>query len=261
MPSCPDEPAHRLPYPATEVAIKLTLEAFQGFSQGADIDAELKGGWCAGITAAIGHAITSDPEGGYTTSEDWLVAAYNSARARLVRLAAEHQHSRELATVENLQRYLAQAKDREDVCDQIHTPAFDRRQCRVALSVADWVPVISGPVNYMLALGDYVFKTKWSLWRTNHVGLLVRGGSKLLLFDPNYGLGRFNIDDDQPLTLADVTKAIATLAWKHSYSAYLGSCTVAIAVLDEDPFAMRPSLNMMSRLDALTEAAKRWTQK
>lgn len=214
--------------------MQLTLEAFHAFSQGENIKADIKGGWCAGMTAQIGLAIPHGVEGGYTTSEAWLEAAFASAKRRLERLAAELHGSQALGQTQTLQQLLARAQSLPDVCSRIGEPAFDRRQCRLAMSVADWWPAVSGPVNFMLSLGDYVFKTKWSKWQANHVGLLARGGKKLLLFDPNYGLGQFQIGDDLPLTLADLTKAIATLAWKQSYSAYLGSCTVAIAVFDED---------------------------
>ncbi|NHZ67007.1 hypothetical protein [Massilia genomosp. 1] len=237
--------------------MQLALEEFHAFSQGNDIKAELKNGWCAGITAAIGGVIPNMQEGGYAQPEDWLVAAYGCARKALLSLAAQGKDSRQLADVEGLQHFLAQAKDSTDICDQIHTAAFNARVCRVAMSVADWVPAsVSGPVTYMLALGDAVFKTKWSIWRANHVGLLVRGGTKLLLFDPNYGLGRFRICDERPLTLAEVTKAIATLAWKKGYSASFGNCTVAIAVLDEDPFALRFSHAQMAQVDALSDAGR-----
>jgi hypothetical protein len=236
--------------------MQLTLEAFHAFSQGDDIRADIKGGWCAGMTAQIGLAIPHKLEGGYTTNEAWLDAAFDSAKTRLERLAAELGDSQALGQTHTLQNLLAKANDLPDVCGQIHQPAFNGRQCRVAMSVADWWPAVSGPVNYMLALGDYVFSTKWSKWRANHVGLLARGGNKLLLFDPNYGLGRFRIGDTLPLTLADITKAIATLAWKQSYSAYLGSCTVAIAVFDEDGAGLGVSVAQEEKLQELMDGVR-----
>lgn len=232
--------------------MKLTLEKFHKFSQGENIKADIKGGWCAGVTGLVSEGIGSySLEDGYDSAEQWLTQnAFERAKGILDRINDRTQ------ITQTLQSYLGRVSNERDVTHEIHLDKFDGRTCKVLMSVAGWIPVLSTPINFTLAVGDYIFKTKYSKWHTNHVGVIVRGGTRLMLLEPNYGLGLFKINDTAALTLANITTAIATLAWQHSYSSYYGSCSMAIATLDESGLRGRVELDLLERAQALSEAAK-----
>jgi hypothetical protein len=150
---------------------------------------------------------------------------------------------------QDLQKMLGSVDMRtvENVCGKIHQADFNGRECKVLLSTTGWVPL----VGYI----SYVWQSEWVV---NHVGYLVRAGTHMLLFDPNYGLGLFQITDDQPLTLKNLTDAVRGLAWAHSVSAYYLSTTAAIAVIDEDSLRLRVSHSLEEKVRSLSEMAQRF---
>jgi hypothetical protein len=221
--------------------MKLTLTAFTAFSQGGDIKADIKGGWCAGLTGLVSEEV-GQWDSGLGSAGDWVAnVAYKTVTDTLSKI------NRLTDIAESLQGYLRSVQDKIDVSAQIHKSAFNGRGCKVLLCAGRWFPLF-GYVSYY-----------WqSKWQTNHVGYIVRGDDKLLLFDPNYGTGVFSITDSAPLTLADVNGAINTLAWKSGFEPYLMSSTVAKAVIDEGGFRTRFSVETMDNLSQLVEFAKKY---
>ena len=234
--------------------MKLTLlnDMFYAFSQADDIKADIKNGWCAGVTAKVSFCVSDfSPESGYGSAEEWLTK-YAFARAK----QSLQEINKDTNIVGSLQNMLSRIVDKRDVTSDIHFPKFDGRTCKVVLSVAAWLPIISPGINYALMLGDMGFGTQYSKWRANHVGLIVRGGRKLMLFDPNYGLGVFAIGDNAPLTLGDITAAVGILAWNHSYTAYYGSKCMAIGTMDESGLNERVDFDLIERADELVRASR-----
>ena len=88
----------------------------------------------------------------------------------------------------SLQDLLERLEKKLDISGQINTKSFNGRCCLVTLSGCSWMPLFG-----------FVSGARQSKWLTNYVGLLVRGGTTLLLFDPNYGVGLFRIGDNAPL--------------------------------------------------------------
>ncbi|MBV8627791.1 MAG: hypothetical protein JO371_07975 [Paraburkholderia sp.] len=234
--------------------MRLTLlnDMFYAFSQADDIKADIKNGWCAGVTAKVSFWVGSfSAELGYGSTEEWLTKyAYVKAKQSLQEI------NKDTHVVGSLQTMLSRITDKRDVTSEIHLPKFDGRTCKVALSVAAWLPIISPGINYALMLGDMGFGTHYSKWNANHIGLIVRGGRRLMLFDPNYGLGVFAIGDDAPLTLGDITAAVGMLAWNHSLTAYYGSKCMAIGTMDESGLNERVELDLIERVDDLVRASK-----
>ncbi|MBX8592986.1 hypothetical protein K5D56_26820, partial [Pseudomonas cichorii] len=146
--------------------MKLTLEKFHKFSQGENIKADLKGGWCAGVTGLVSNEIGSfNLEDGYANAEKWLIqSAFERAKGMVDRINERTQ------ITERLQSYLGRVSNSRDVTQEIHLDKFNGRTCKVLMSVSDWIPVLSTPINFTLAVGDAIFKTKYSKWQTNHVG-------------------------------------------------------------------------------------------
>lgn len=223
--------------------MKLVLEQFVAFSQGTSIKADIKGGWCAGVTALVSNAVGGySPEVGYGDSEQWLLKhAFEQAKLTLAGINSS------LKITESLQSMLGKIKDKHDVCGSLHLPKFDGRGCKVLLSLANWVPLFG-----------YVSYAWQSKWLTNHIGYILRGGTKLMIFEPNYGIGIFAIQDDKALTLNEITKAIGTLAWSNSAAYYCLSYTVATTVIDEDALGMRVSHDLLDRARSLVEESKQF---
>jgi hypothetical protein len=152
-------------------------------------------------------------------------------------------------TTERLQNLMGRldSRDVKNVCGEIHDDSFNGRGCKVLLSTHFWVPVVGW--------ASYVWESKWVI---NHVGYLVRAGTDMLIFDPNYGLGWFAIRDTQPLTLQDLTTAVMGLAWAAGFWTYYLSTTAAIAVIDEDALGLRPSNSLLEQSRQLSEAAEKF---
>lgn len=222
--------------------MKLRITQFAPFDQGKDIDADIKGEWCAGVTAMVGVAV-----GSYDVEEQpdfghWVEhVAFVRAKAALLKINSS------LNTAETLQAVLGRYEKTRDVCGELHTSKFEVRGCKVLLSLSRWFPVL-GYASYL----------KNAKWLTNHIGYIIRGADKLVLFDPNYGIGLFIIEDALPLNLNELTKAIGILAWKSGLSSYLLSYTAAISVVDEDPLQLRLSNDSEEKARALGEFRSRF---
>lgn len=223
--------------------MKLVRRQFKAFSQGSDINADINQGWCAGVTALVSEEAGSySIEQGLTTGQ-WAQNAYERISAALDNINSQAS----LSATGALQRHLGKVKDEKDVCGKIHEADFNGRGCKILLSATGWLPL----VGYI----SYVWNSKWVV---NHIGYLVRAGNSMLIFDPNYGLGLFEITDKQPLTLKDLTNAVMNLAWASSVEYYYTSYTTALAVIDEDSMGARFSYDMIHQVDELIEEAKKW---
>jgi hypothetical protein len=218
--------------------MKLRITQFAAFDQGKNIKADIKGGWCAGVTAMVSRAV-----GNYDVEQQpdyahWIEhTAFKKAKAALEGINSK------LEVTETLQAMLGKYEKTKDVCGDLHKPQFEARGCKVLLSLSGWFPLL-GYASYL----------KNSKWLTNHIGYIIKGGDKLVLFDPNYGVGLFTIEDLTPLNLNELSKAIAILAWKSGLSNYLLSYTTAISVVDEDSLQLRLSVDMEQKTKALSEA-------
>ncbi|HEX8411619.1 MAG TPA: hypothetical protein VF883_22400 [Thermoanaerobaculia bacterium] len=225
--------------------MRLVRLQFKAFSQGTDITADIRQGWCAGVTSLVSNAGGSYSVESGQTRTDWIQQAYRQISALLDRI---NNHAVTVAA-KSLQNLLGRVDMRsvENVCVNIHQDRFDGRECKVLLSATSWVPV----VGYV----SYVWQSEWVV---NHAGYLVRAGNHMLIFDPNYGLGLFQITDNQPLTLKKLTDAIMGLAWASGYLTYYMSTTAAVAVVDEDGFGVRISANMEDQVRALSDMGRRF---
>jgi len=224
------------------LAMKLRIIKFAAFDQGKDIKADIKGGWCAGVTAIVSSAVGTYDVEGQPAYGHWIEhTAFEKAKAALLGINSK------LQATESLQAVLGRYQRTPDVCGDLHKPQFEARGCKVLLSLAGWFPVL-GYASYL----------KSSKWLTNHIGYIIRGGDRLVLLDPNYGVGLFAIEDALPLTLSELTKAVGMLAWKSGYSSYLLSYTAAIAVVDEDALQVRLSSATMEKAQALADFSSRF---
>jgi hypothetical protein len=215
--------------------MKLTLSKSQAFSQGKNIEANIKGGWCAGITAVVSRKVGDHSLEIGLSTQDWVEGfAYDKVISTLKNINSISDETHKL------QIFLGKVKDKSDVCSDIHTDDYDGRSCKILLSLCSWLPIVG--------YASYVWNRKWIV---NHIGLVVRGGNSLLIFDPNYGVGLFSISDNQPLSLSDLTKAIGELAWLQSAEAYYLSYTTATAVIDAGPLDLRTSIAMKKRIESL----------
>ncbi|MDP9785156.1 hypothetical protein [Pseudomonas fluorescens] len=222
--------------------MKLRITQFAPFDQVKDIKADIKGGWCAGVTAMVGAAVGAYDVEGQPDFGHWVEhVAFVRAKAALLKINSS------LNTAETLQAVLGRYQTTRDVCGDLHKPEYEARGCKVLLSLSGWFPVL-GYASYL----------KNSKWLTNHIGYIIRGGDKLVLFDPNYGIGLFTIEDALPLNLNELTKAIGILAWKSGLSSYLLSYTAAISVVDEDPLQLRLSNDTEQKARALRELSGRF---
>lgn len=225
--------------------MRLVRLQFKKFSQLSDIKADIQQGWCAGVTALVSHhAGAYSPEDG-VGDRQWALNAFTTISTVLDNI----NNKSVTVTTENLQQYLGTVDMRtvENVCGSIHSAEYNGRGCKVLLSVSAWVPLLG----HAYCLWD-------NKWPVNHVGYLARVGNYMLLFDPNYGLGLFQITDTQPLTLSELTSAVMDLAWAGSAWNYYMSYTSAIAVIDEDALRLRISNTMLRQVRELSEAASRF---
>jgi hypothetical protein len=196
--------------------MRLRLIKSRAFSQSSDIPADIKNGWCAGVTAMVGKAVGDwGIESGLPAGR-WVEENAYWAVEKVLDGIGSH-----LKTTETLQAYLRRLEQSGDVCADIHRDEFNGRGCKVVMSSCEWIP----------ALG-YLSYLRSRTWNSNHIGFLVRGGNRLLLMDPNYGVGVFDVDDTA-LQLNDVTAAIGDLAWANSMAHYFLTSTRATAVIDE----------------------------
>ncbi len=217
--------------------MRLRITQFAAFDQGKDIKADIKGGWCAGVTAMVSKAVGSYDLEGQPDYAHWIEhTAFKKAKETLSSINSK------LEATETLQAVLGRYQKTKDVCGDLHKPQFEARGCKVLLSLSGWFPLL-GYASYL----------KNSKWLTNHIGYIIKGGDKLVLLDPNYGVGLFTIEDSTPLNLNELSKAIAILAWKSGLSNYLLSYTTAISVVDEDSLQLRLSVDTMQKAQALRE--------
>lgn len=221
--------------------MRLVRLQFKSFSQGSDIKADIRQGWCAGVTALVSHTAGSPSVEDGLDDQAWAIQAFKKIGAVLDGI----NNKSVLITTESLQGLLGKVKTKEDVCGKIHQATFNGRECKVLMSTTFWVP--------LLGYVSYAWQSKWVI---NHVGYLIRSGSYMLIFDPNYGLGLFQITDSQPLTLTNLTNAIMGLAWAQSAASYYLSTTAAVAVIDEDSLGLRISDSMEQKARELSEMAK-----
>ncbi len=220
--------------------MKLTIQRFKKFSQSSDIKADIGKGWCAGVTAVI-----SDRIGAYSlelggSKAEWLSDAFHQIEEVLDNInQGAVRNEAQLA-----QGWMGRVADQNDVCGSIHTDEFDGRPCKILLSTGGWIPALG-------YIGHAFIN-----WNVNHIGLLLRAGNHMIIMDPNYGAGLFSIDDNQTLTLDNLTKAIRQLAWKHSYNLYYFSTTYAIRVIDQDAYGLRFSRDTEEKADRLKQMSQ-----
>lgn len=221
-----------------------SIETFT-FSQSDDIDADIKNGWCAGVTALVAQNVGRWSEELGVTSGDWVVGdAFDTLKSTLNGI------NNQKGLTQDLQTLLGTVRNKADVTDKLHKHDFNGRGCKVLLSVGQAPPLI-GKACAML----------WDdKWKINHIGFIVRGDDKLLLFDPNYGAGTFHIRDDMPLTLADLSTALGVLSWGHNASCYYLSNTKPISVIDAGALDLRFTVAEMNRLSELEAFANRFRQ-
>jgi hypothetical protein len=226
--------------------MKLVCLHFKAFAQSSDIKADIKQGWCAGITALVSATAGSHSIEDGLSDEAWALAAFKRIGRKLDGINSKSN----ISAAESLQLHLGKVdmKSVDDVCGEIHNPSFDGRECKVLLSLSSWVPLIG--------YASYVWNSKWVV---NHIGYIIRTGKYMLIFDPNYGLGMFEITDSQPLTLKDLTNAVMGLAWSGSAADYYFSYTAAIAVVDEDFLGLRPTVKQSQIYKNLSEFSKKYS--
>lgn len=224
--------------------MKLKQLQFKTFSQGADIKADIGNGWCAGITGLVSIAAGVRDEEANESFQEWAVAAYGRIGNLLDDIAGKKKI---VEAAEGLQIMLRKVADEDNIVGSLHAKEYDGRGCKVLLSTVAWFPVL-GYVSYLW---------KWD-WSTNHVGYIARGGKRLIVFDPNYGVGLYSIDDDKPLTIDEVTTVVRELAWSRSAASYYLSNVSAMAVIDEDALRIRPSVATLDKVQRLLEESKKF---
>lgn len=212
---------------------------FKAFSQGNDIEADLRGGWCAGLTALASAEL--GPFDKHQTGEAWAKTGFKKVSNLLDKKIQQKDIQAQTQTFQRMLEKLDPEID--DVTSDIHSSDFNCRPCKILISACAWVPVL-GYLSYA-----------WSrTWKINHVGLIARGGNKLLIFEPNYGVGLFTIGDTKALSLDELTKALHRLAWMNGYGAYYGANVAAMAVIDQDAFKHRFSKKDTNKIEDLLKA-------
>lgn len=219
--------------------MELKLAKFEKFNQAKDVKADIKNGWCAGLTALVGQQVGDwIPETG--SAGEWVAGrAFDTVVATLKKVNANTWFT------QSLQQELANPVNMGNVCGELHKEEYNGRSCKVAMSAHAWVP----------GIGFLSYAWQWD-WKENHVGFIVRGDHYLLLFEPNYGVGLFMIMKAGQLTLTQLTSAIHALAWQYDGKTYFTTNTRALRVFDEDARRLRVSYDTDEKMQALFNAAK-----